>query len=534
MSDPITISSFPRRLSTQPPLGPMMHGEPCTLVIFGAVGDLARRKLIPAIYYLAQKNLLAREFRILGVGIEKHDDVSFRGVMRTALEQSDEVKDIDPLVWKDLQERIFWTGGNLTEPSVYAAMKERLEGFERDLEPSRANRLFYLAVPPAIFEPITLHLAGSGVCPKVERASTRPWRRVIVEKPFGHDLASAQELSRAILAAFAEHQVYRIDHYVGKETVQNVLVLRSANSIFEALWEKKYISHVQITAAETVGVEERARYYESAGVVRDMFQNHLLQLVALTAMEPPSAPTADAVRDEKVKVLRAMHPLVEGNDCHAVRAQYTAGEIKGSPVAGYRQEPGVSPTSTTATYAALKVMVDTDRWKGVPFYVRSGKRMKKRVSEVAIHFKLPQKLMYDPVPTETLAPNVLVLRLQPDDGVSLGFQVKVPGAALALTPGIEIQEVKMDFSYADAFGTAVHPAYETLLLDCMIGDATLFTRSDEVEAAWRVTDPLLAFWEKQAAEGTPASRVGQYPAGTWGPPEGHQFLEKDGYRWRTP
>ncbi len=528
MSDPITISTIPHRLSTAPP-GPMLHGDPCTLVIFGAVGDLARRKLFPAIYYLAKKGLLAEHFRILGVGIETHDDASFRAVMRTSLEQSDEVTDLDEAVWARLRERIYWVGGNLTEAPVYGAIEARLQALEAGRDARAWNRLFYLAVPPVIFATIVQHLSTSGVCPRVPEATTRPWRRIVVEKPFGHDLASAQALSRGVLDAVAEHQVYRIDHYVGKETVQNVLVLRSANSIFEALWSARHVSHVEITAAETVGVEERARYYESAGVVRDMFQNHLLQLLALTAMDPPASATADAIRDEKVKVLRAIAPLVVGDQASGVRALYTAGTSKGQPVPGYREETGVSPTSTTPTYAALRVNVETDRWRGVPFYLRSGKRLKKRVSEIAIHFRAPQKLMYEPCPNEVLPPNALVLRVQPDDGVSLRFGVKVPGAALALTPGIEVQEVKMDFLYSDAFGTEVHPAYETLLLDCMIGDATLFTRTDEVEAAWHVTDPLLAFWE--AGRGAP---LATYAAGEWGPPEADALLARDGHAWRTP
>jgi glucose-6-phosphate 1-dehydrogenase len=527
MSAPITLSTIPRPVSIPP--GPTLHGDPCTLVIFGAAGDLARRKLVPAVYYLAKKRLLPHDFRVVGVGIEQHDDDSFRTVMREALVSEGEVKDLDPDVWTWLSERIFWIGGNLTEPAVYGAMKQRLQGFEMVLAPRHQNRLFYLAVPPAIFEPIVQHLSASGVCRKVADATARPWRRVIVEKPFGHDLASAHALNQRVLDAFAEHQVYRIDHYVGKETVQNVLVLRSANAIFESVWSHKHITHVQITAAETVGVEERAKYYERAGVVRDMFQNHLLQLVALTAMEPPLTPSADSVRDEKVKVLRAIRPLVEGDQVSGVRAQYTAGMIKDAPVVGYREEPGVAAASTSPTYAALRVMVDTDRWRGVPFYIRSGKRMKRRVSEVAIQFRLPHQLMYEPSPNERVEPNVLVLRIQPDDGVSLGFGVKVPGAALALTPGIEVQAVKMDFDYADAFGTEVHPAYETLLLDCMLGDATLFTRSDEVEAAWRVTDPLLAFWEH--GRGDP---IGAYPAGTWGPSTAEDLIARDGHVWRTP
>ncbi len=511
------------------PLAPMIQGEPCTLVIFGAVGDLARRKLFPAIYQLAAKNLLADDFRILGVGVEAHDDASFRAVMRDALGRSDEVAVLDELVWKLLSDRMFWVSANLTDPGAYAAISQRVGALEEKVEETKRNRLFYLAVPPFIFEPIVKNLSASGLAPKIADPTKRPWRRVIVEKPFGRSLATALSLNAAVLEAFAEPQIYRIDHYVGKETVQNVLVFRSANRIFEALWSREHISHVEITAAETVGLEGRAKYYESAGVVRDMFQNHLLQLLALTAMEPPVAPTADAIRDEKVKVLRAITPIVAGETCSAVRAQYTAGEIGGSHVIGYHEEPDVAVGSITPTYAALRLSVETERWRGVPFYLRSGKRMKKRVSEVAIHFQLPKKLMYEPCAGEKLVKNVLVLRIQPNDGASIGFEVKVPGAALALTPGIEVTPVEMDFTYSSVFGSEVHPAYETLLLDCMIGDATLFTRSDEVEAAWSLTDPLLAYWE-QGKGGPPAS----YAAGSWGPSEADAFLAQTDHAWRAP
>ncbi len=508
--------------------GPRASGDPCTLVIFGGVGDLARRLLMPAIYHLAAKRLLAPQFRILGVGIEKHDDTSFRVTMRSALETFDAGTKLDEAVWNSLAERMFWTGANLTDPAAYAAIHDRVQDFEKGLGPDLSNRLFYLAVPPVIFEPIVKNLAASGLCPKDPNAAARPWRRVIVEKPFGTSLASAQALSKSILEAIAEPQVYRIDHYVGKETVQNVLVLRSANHIFEAIWNRRHISHVEITAAEVVGVEDRARYYESSGVVRDMFQNHLLQLVALTAMEPPVNPSPGAVHDEKVKVLQSIRPLVEGDKVvGAVRAQYDAGKLGDKDAPGYKQEPGIAAASITPTYSAIRMYIDNERWQGVPFYVRSGKRLKKKVSEIALHFKPPQKLMYEACPgEENPPPNVLVLRIQPNEGVSLSFEVKIPGAALTLTPGIEIKEVDMDFSYSDAFGTEVHPAYETLLLDCMIGDSTLFTRSDEVEAAWKLTDPLLARWDAEKIE------LPTYPAGSQGPAAADALIGEQGFKWR--
>ncbi len=516
---------------TVPPVstGPLAKGEPCTLVIFGGLGDLARRKLFPAIYQLASKDLLSPDFRIIAVGIEKQDDASYREAIKDALSKADDVKSFDLAVWQALAGRVYWVTGNLAEPTVYAELKTRLDSFEAKIDTAKQNRLLYLAVPPFLFEPICKHSSLAGVLPRVEDPKARPWRRVIVEKPFGTSLATAQALSRGVLSVFAEPQIYRIDHYVGKETVQNILVFRSANAIFEALWSREYISHVQITAAETVGLEGRSKYYETAGVVRDMFQNHLLQMLALTAMEPPDVPTADAVRDEKVKVLRSVKPLVVNGKTDAIRAQYTEGQCAGKAVPGYRQEPDVAATSITPTFAAMRFEVDNERWRGVPFFVRSGKRLAKRHSEIALYFRPAKKPMYEPCPGEGPRPNVLVLRIQPDDGIAIGFDVKIPGAALALTPGIEVAPVHMDFAYANVFGSEVHPAYETLLLDCMIGDATLFTRSDEVEAAWRITDPLLNLWDASGEKQIPS-----YAAGSWGPAEADVLLAKDGYTWRTP
>ncbi|MEO7095421.1 MAG: glucose-6-phosphate dehydrogenase [Polyangiales bacterium] len=524
---PLSISATAPPASIVPQ-GPLTHGDSCTLIVFGAAGDLSRRKLIPAIHQLAKKGLLGKEFHLLGVGIEKLDDESFRAMMREALEKSDEIPELDEAAWGRLHHCMTWVGGDLTADAVYETLANKLTELERHVPEPRRNRLFYMAVPPVLFGPIAERVSKHHLAPKEPAPQKKPWRRVIVEKPFGHDLKTAQELSAVTLAAFAETQIYRIDHYVGKETVQNVLVLRSANALFEAVWSRQHISHVQITAAETVGVEQRAKYYDSAGVVRDMFQNHLLQLVALTAMEPPLSPDADAVRDEKVKVLRAIKPLVVNGKATAVRAQYAAGELKGAPVPGYRGEPGVFPASITPTYAALRIEVDNERWRGVPFFVRSGKRLAKRVSEIAIHFKYPNQLMYEPVPTETLDPNVLVLRIQPDDGIALKFVVKVPGAALVLTPGIEVAKVEMDFAYEKAFGSESHPAYETLLLDCMIGDPTLFARTDEVEAAWRLTDPLLEHWAKNGDD------LASYAAGTVGPSAADDLIAADGFTWRTP
>jgi glucose-6-phosphate 1-dehydrogenase len=352
-----------------------------------------------------------------------------------------------------------------------------------------------------------------------------------VEKPFGHSLETAKALNALVLSLFAEHQVYRIDHYLGKETVQNVLVFRFANSIFEPLWNRRHISHVQITAAEEVGVEARGRYYEEAGVVRDMFQNHLLQLLALTAMEPPPSMTADAVRDEKVKVLRSIRWLTpESIPTSAVRAQYGPGTIRSKPVPGYREEPDVARDSHTPTFTAARFHIDNWRWQGVPFYLRSGKRLGKRVSEIAVQFHEPPHLMFGGAEGhEPLQPNTLVMRVQPNEGISLSFEVKVPGAAVAMTQHVEVAPVEMDFTYAEAFGETAAPAYETLLLDVMIGEMTLFLRSDEVEAAWKIIDPLLCFWD----EHTP-NPMATYAAGSWGPREAEELIAADGAKWRMP
>ncbi|MGH2708755.1 MAG: glucose-6-phosphate dehydrogenase, partial [Actinomycetota bacterium] len=367
-------------------------------------------------------------------------------------------------------------------------------------------------------------LEQSGVAERVNSRSTRPWVRVLIEKPFGNDFQSARALNRAVRKAFAEHQVYRIDHYLGKETVQNLMVFRFANSIFEPIWNHHHIHHVQITAAETVGVEHRAGYYEEAGVVRDMFQNHLLQLMCLTAMEPPVAFQADAVRDEKTKVLRAIRRFsaAEMHD-YSVRGQYGPGTIKGVAVPGYRQEPNVDSGSDTPTWAALRLLVDNWRWRGVPFFLRSGKRTERRVTEIAVQFREPPHLMFPLENGETITPNVIAIRVQPNEGISLTFDIKVPGI------GVRMAAAKMDFRYAEAFGEATHSAYETLLLDCMVGDATLFTRGDAVEAAWEVVDPVIEAWNDKDPEHFP-----NYAAGSWGPAIADEFIARDGAQWRQP
>ena len=500
---------------------PLERGTPCTMVIFGATGDLTRRKLIPALFHLMGDGLLAREFSVIGVGRSEMSDDQFRDTMRDAMGRTDG----EPAVWNRFADRLAYVSGDLSDDATYAALRDRLAQVERTTATENGagrGRLFYLALPPSAYETALVHLSESGLAPRVADAEQRPWVRIIVEKPFGHSLDSAKALNRVIRARFAEHQIFRIDHYLGKETVQNLLVFRFANSIFEPVWTRDHIDHVQITAAESVGVGHRAGFYEEAGVVRDMFQNHLLQLLALTAMEPPVTFRADAVRTEKVKIMNAIRPLT-GDDMPRclVMAQYGAGMIDGKPVPAYRQEKGVAPASTTPTFAALRLLIDNWRWQGVPFFLRSGKRLPRRVTEIAIRFREPPHLMFPREGREGIAPNVLAFRIQPDEGISLCFQVKVPDHHFRMATAT------MRFSYTDGFGTSDHSAYETLLVDCMLGDATLFTRSDAVEAAWRVVDPIIA-------AGAPSSDLPNYPAGTWGPAEANALIAGDGAVWRTP
>jgi glucose-6-phosphate 1-dehydrogenase len=486
---------------------------PCAIVVLGAGGDLTARKLVPALFHLAQHELLDHRTRVIGVARNQMDDADFR-----------EISGFSERAWRGFADRLQYVSGDLSDPSTYQELRARLEAAERGVRSSGGGRLFYMALPPRVYPTAIEHLRASDLALRIPNPARRPWVRVIVEKPFGHDLASAQALNRTLERALAEHQIFRIDHYLGKETVQNLLVLRFANSIFEPLWNRGHVAHVQITAAETVGVEHRAGYYEHAGVVRDMFQSHLLQLLTLTAMEPPVTFDAAAVRDEKAKVLRAIRPFsVRAAREHAVLGQYGAGHLGDKRVVAYRQADGVRRSSRTPTFAAVRFLVDNWRWQGVPFYLRSGKCLADRATEIALQFWQPPHALFAGVAGGQTAPNMLVIRIQPGEGVSLRFEIKAPGVDVRMT------SVQMDFTYAEAFGPDEHSAYETLLLDCMMGDATLFARADAVEAAWSVVDPIISSWER-----TPWARLPNYAAGSWGPAAANALLEADGFEWHVP
>jgi glucose-6-phosphate 1-dehydrogenase len=507
------------------PTRELRKAEPCTLVIFGA-GDLLHRKLMPSLFHLMEDGLLPDEFAVITVARGQMDDAAFRAQVRDALRTfaPSTGTGLDQERWSRFATHLHFVPGELDDPATYQALRQRLAETDATL-PGASGHLFYLAIPPSLYAETINRLAESGIAPRVPDPKQRPWVRVIIEKPFGRSLESAVALNACVRRAFAEHQVYRIDHYLGKETVQNLMVFRFANSIFEPLWNRQHVHHVQITAAESVGVEHRGKYYEEAGIVRDMFQNHLLQLLTLTAMEPPVTFSADAVRDEKVKVLRAIRPITPAvmHD-YSVRGQYGPGTIDGKPVPGYRQEPDVAPDSATPTYGAIRFMIDNWRWHDVPFYLRSGKRMARRTTEIAIQFRKPPHLMFPLADGESIEPNTLAIRVQPKEGMALRFEVKVPGIE------VRMASMDMDFGYAEAFGgLADHDAYETLLLDCMLGEATLFTRSDEVEAAWGVVDPIIDFWASKRPEHFP-----NYAAGTWGPSVADEFIAREGARWREP
>ena len=518
MSRPVATAPVPLAALEPNPLRVGIEGEralePCVVVIFGATGDLTRRKLLPALYALALERRLPVGLTVLGVARRPMGDAEFRQQMREAVAAHGRTGPPDAVEWEPFAAGLFYQSLDYNDPRAYGALAERLAGLDAE-RGTRGNYLFYLATPPSVFPVAVTQLARSGLA----RSSTGQ-RRVVVEKPIGHDLASARALNTVIAEAFDESQVYRIDHYLGKETVQNLLVFRFANGIFEPLWNRAHVDNVQITVAESLGVEGRGTYYEEAGVLRDMVQNHLLQLLCLVAMEPPATFAADHVRDEKTKVLRAIRPIRPDDvERVAVRAQYERGAILGQPVPGYREEAGVAPASMTDTYAAVRLDVDNWRWSGVPFYLRSGKRLTRRVSEIALQFRRPPQLLFGPH-LEELQPNSLVVRIQPDEGIALRFAAKLPVQEFQLRP------VTMDFRYGTSFGMAAPEAYERLLLDAMRGDPTLFARADWVEAAWQVLAPIQAAW----AAGPP--KLPAYEAGSAGPREADELLEREGRRWR--
>jgi glucose-6-phosphate 1-dehydrogenase len=489
------------------------------MIIFGATGDLTHRKLLPALYNLALEHPLPAGFSVVGFARRAYSDEQFRQQALESINAFSRQKPVNPQVWESFASGMYYLESNFHEPTGYEKLVTLLNRIDHE-RGTGGNRIFYLSTPPSQYSEIIQNLGVAGL-----NKNRKGWTRIIIEKPFGHDLASARELNRQVGKVFKEEQVYRIDHYLGKETVQNILVFRLANGIFEPVWNRRYVDHIQITVAENLGLEGRGGYYEEAGAIRDMVQNHMLQLLALVAMEPPIAFDANAVRDEKVKVLHALQPLAGRDVIHnTVRAQYGPGWVGGRQVLGYLEENGVSPNSVTETYVALKTHVDNWRWAGVPFYLRTGKHLPKRVTEVAIQFKLAPLMLFKRSDAQgQVEPNVLTLRIQPDEGISLKFGAKVPGTDM------QIRSVNMDFFYGSSFVREQPEAYERLLLDCMLGDSTLFTRRDEVEAAWTFVQGILDAWEEE-----PRELVLNYDSGTWGPQFADEFIWRDGRRWRRP
>jgi glucose-6-phosphate 1-dehydrogenase len=495
--------------------GSARPGDPCIMVIFGASGDLTKRKLIPALYNLAQDHLLNENFAILGVARNEFSSEQFRDTLSQEIPKFLTPK-VDPELWKWFTDRLYYLSGDFADPALFQRIKQNLTEIDQK-HGGKGNYFYYMATAPEFFAPVIQQLGAAGLTDE----SQGGWKRVIIEKPFGRDYDSAKDLNKKIREVLSERQIYRIDHYLGKETVQNILVFRFANGIFEPIWNRRYIDHVQITVAETVGVEKRGGYYDHAGTLRDMVPNHIFQLISLTAMEPPISFDADVVRDEQAKILKAIQPMTpEDVLSRTVRGQYGEGVLDGQKLAAYRDEPNVAPNSRTETYVAMKLYIDNWRWADVPFYVRTGKRMPRRVTEIAIQFKRAPFVLFRKTSVEALHPNRLVLHLQPDEGISLSFGAKIPGTI------VRMGDVDMTFRYDDYFGATPSTGYERLMYDCMLGDATLFQRSDMVESAWSVVAPIQDVWEALPPRSFP-----NYPAGSWGPKEADELIERDNRHW---
>ncbi len=494
--------------------------EPCSIVIFGASGDLTARKLIPALYHLHKEKQLPAEYRVIGFARREKTDAAWRAELREGMTQFSRTKPVDDAVWAEFAANVFYCQGEFSDSAAYTKLEQLLTSFDRPA--LRNNLLFYLATSPSQFGEVVQQLHEVKLLRKGEDGPG--WQRLVVEKPFGHDLASARLLNSELTRYASERQVFRIDHYLGKETVQNILMFRFSNSIFERLWNRDSVDHVQITVSESLGVGQRGGYYEEAGALRDMVQNHLLQVLSLIAMEPPVSLDAEPIRDEKVKLLKSIRALTEAEVAkNIVRGQYFAGTVKGEQRPGYRQETKVKPDSNTETFVALKLFVDNWRWSGVPFYLRTGKNLPLSASEVRIQFRPTPNVLFAAQCGSKLDPNALTLRLQPEEGISLRFNGKVPGTSTSVRP------VRMSFSYDSEFGAYTPEAYERLLLEAVTGDATLFIRSDEVEAAWTIADAIRAGWENQ-----PLTNREFYAAGTWGPVAAEDLLAQRNHVWRNP
>jgi glucose-6-phosphate 1-dehydrogenase len=491
---------------------------PCTMVIFGAGGDLTKRLLIPSIYNLACGKLLPEQFAIVGVSIEPFSTDQFRDQATKDIHQY-ATREVEDKEWAWFDKRIYYVSGDFHDDNLYSKLKDTLAQIEKD-QGTGGNCLFYLATGPEFFPVVVQHLGAAGLTKQVGDQ----WKRVVIEKPFGHDLPSAIALNKTILEVLDEKQVFRMDHYLGKETVQNIIAFRFANGIFEPVWNRRYVDHVQVTVAETLGVELRGGYYETAGALRDMVPNHIFQLITLCSMEPPISFEADAVHDEQTKILHAIQPInPQAAQPEAVCGQYGAGAIGGKPVVAYRSEPHVAPDSRTSTFVALALHIDNWRWAGVPFYLRTGKRMAKMATQVVVRFRRPPFIMFRNTSVEKLAPNEIVIDIQPDEGISLNFEAKVPG------PVVRLGAVNMKFEYSDYFGNAPQTGYETLIYDCMKGDPTLFQRADMVEASWKIVQPIIDAWKT-----IPTGDFPNYAAGSWGPEQSFELLRRDGREWRDP